>query len=99
MVFTTRILDQALCCPASESRDAVADALSRYRRKPAIGYRKLRRHKVVVIQKALVVVAHGAVAGQVGETSGATTARARGGATLGVALRIVNKPIHQNRSA
>src|SRR6185437_11015985 len=60
-------------------------------REPAVRYRELRSHVVVVVQEILSVVAHGALAGGVGEL-----ARARFGsdAALGVALGSVDESIH-----
>ena len=81
MVIAAGILDQALGRASGEGGDAIGNALARYRREPAIGDGELRCHVVVVVEKSLVVVAHGALAGQIGEAAG-TAPPAPGAAQL-----------------
>jgi hypothetical protein len=66
MVVSPRIFDQTLSGAPREGGDAIVNALAGHRRKPAIGYRELGGHVVVVIEKSLVVIAHRALTGEIG---------------------------------
>ena len=63
MVIAAGVLDQALCRAPREGGDAVANALGRNRREPAIGDRELGSHVVVIVEKVLVVIPHGGLTG------------------------------------
>src|ERR1700691_2039081 len=94
MVIASWILYQALSRASGEGSDAIVNALARDRREPAIGYRELRCHVVVVIEKPLVVIAHGALTGRICVLAGTTASRGR--ATQIVAFGGVDETILQD---
>src|ERR1041385_4789086 len=96
MIFA-RVLHQTLCCTATECGDAIVNALACDRREPAVRKRELRSHVVVVIQERVVIVAHGALAGVISESTG--TNRRIYGAAFGIAFSCVDETIHEDLPA
>lgn len=91
VVIVAWVVDQALGRASGKGGDAVVDALARHWREPTIRQRKLGCHVVVVVEKALVVIAHRALASQISKITGACS---RTRAAICEAFCVVDKAIH-----
>src|SRR5580698_1096763 len=91
LIVDKRIAYKSLGCAAGHGGNPIRGALAGYGRKPAVRNRKLRSHEVVVVQIALIVVAHGALADQIRELAIPV-------ARLCVAFGGMHKAVHQDRA-